>query len=93
MKIFNLFKPKYTISFLDSKWNPIKRHIKMSSIPRADEMIYHEGSYYTVINVVYTLNKTQEVLIIMEKTIIKNGSKTPENEGIEKKVKKSCKKT
>ena len=64
----------------------------MSMVPRADEMIYHEGSYYTVINVVYTLNKTQEVLIIMEKTILKNGSETPENEGVEKKLKKVVKK-
>lgn len=92
MKIFNLFKPKYTISFLDSKWNPIKRHLKMSSVPRADELVYYEKEYYTVVNVVYTLNKTEEILIILEKTIMKNEVETPENEGIEKKLKKVVKK-
>jgi|688.fasta_scaffold464945_2 hypothetical protein len=92
MKIFNLFKQKYTISFVDSKWNPIKRHIKMFTVPRADELIHYEGEYYTVINIVYTLNKTKEVLVILEKTITKKEVKTPENEGLEKKLKKVVKK-
>jgi nitrogenase subunit NifH len=92
MKIFNLFKRKYTISFVDSKWNPIKRHIKMSTIPRADELIHYENVYYTVINIVYTLNKSEEVLVILEKIITKNEAETPENEGIEKKLKKVVKK-
>ena len=64
----------------------------MSMIPRADELIHYEGVYYTVINIVYTLNKSEEVLVILEKTITKNEAEMPENEGIEKKLKKVVKK-
>jgi len=92
MKLLNLFRRKYILSFIDSKWNPIKRHIKLSTIPRADELIYYEGVYYTVVNVVHTLNKSKEILIILEKSFIKNEAETPENEGIEKKIKKVIKK-
>jgi len=62
-----MFRTKYTISILDSKWLPIKRGIKLPIIPRANEFIFIDDEYYQVSNVVHSLNKKQDIFIIVEK--------------------------
>lgn len=64
-----MFKNKYTISLLDSKWQPLKRNFKVDVIPRANEFIYLNDEYYKVLNVVHTLNNKQEIFVIIEKII------------------------
>lgn len=64
-----MFKPKYTISILDSKWQPIKRNLKLSIIPRMNEYIFLNDQYHKVINVVHTFNKTQDVFLIIEEIV------------------------
>ena len=61
-----MFKPKYTVSLLNSKWEPLKRNLKISIIPRRDEFIYFNDKYYIVLNVVHTLNKTHDIFVIIE---------------------------
>jgi hypothetical protein len=61
-----MFRRKYTVSILNSKWVPIKRNVKLVIIPRADEYIYLNGKYYQVLNVVHTLNDNQDIFIIIE---------------------------
>jgi len=61
-----MFKSKYTISFLNCKWTPLKRNLKITVIPRIDEFIYLEGKYYRVINVVHMMNKNQDIFIIID---------------------------
>ena len=63
-----MFKRKYNTSILDSKWVPIKRNLKLTFIPRKDEYIWYIDKYFLVINIVYTLNKDEEILIIVEET-------------------------
>lgn len=61
-----MFKRKYNTSLLDSKWNPIKRNLKLSIIPRIHEYIYYEDKYYMVLNVVHQLNDKHDIFIIVE---------------------------
>jgi len=46
-----MFKKKYSISILDSKWIPIKRNVKMEVIPSRDEYILFDEKYYVVLNI------------------------------------------
>lgn len=61
-----MFKKKYTISMLDSKWIPLKRNIKMSIIPRRDEYIWIDEKYFIVLNIVHSITDKQEVFIVVE---------------------------
>ena len=61
-----MFKKKYSISILDSKWIPIKRNVKMEVVPRRDEYIWFEEKYYIVLNVVHSITDKQEVFVVVE---------------------------
>lgn len=61
-----MFKKKYTISILDSKWIPLKRNVKMVIIPRRDEYIWLDEKYFIVLNVVHSITDKQEVFIVVE---------------------------
>lgn len=61
-----MFKKKYSISILDSKWIPIKRNVKMEVVPRRDEYIWFEDKYYIVLNVVHSITDKQEVFVVVE---------------------------
>lgn len=67
-----MFKKKYTVSMLDSKWIPLKRNIKMSFIPRRDEYIWIDEKYFVVLNVVHSITTKQEIFIIVEEQENKN---------------------
>jgi len=64
--IKNLFKKKYTVNILDSKWQVISEDVKLEKIPRQDEYIWSGTRYYQVINIVHIFNKKQQILIIVE---------------------------
>lgn len=61
-----MFKKKYSISILDSKWIPIKRNVKMEVVPRRDEYIWFDEKYYIVLNVVHSITDKQEVFVVVE---------------------------
>jgi hypothetical protein len=61
-----MFKKKYTVSMLDSKWVPLKRNIKITIIPRRDEYIWLDEKYFIVLNVVHSITDKQEVFIVVE---------------------------
>ena len=60
-----MLKSKYTVSILNSKWEPIKRNLKLSIIPRRDEFIYMNEQYHQVLNVVHMLNENQDIFVII----------------------------
>ncbi len=60
-----MFKLKYTVSFLDSKWNILKNNIKLYSLPRKDEYVFFNGLYYEVLNVVHTIDKNHSIYVII----------------------------
>jgi hypothetical protein len=63
---------KYTISLLDSKWQVIKRNMKMNVVPRKDEFIWYLEKYYLILNIIYTLNPNDEIILVVEEQAIKN---------------------
>lgn len=63
-----MFKTKYNISLLDSKWNSLKRNINLPIIPRKGEFIFFSEHYYEVLNVVHIpplYDKKQDIFIII----------------------------
>jgi hypothetical protein len=61
-----MFDKKYNASIIDGKWFPIKRGLKLSCIPRIDEFIYLNETYYRVVSVIHQLVKKQEIIIVVE---------------------------
>ena len=61
-----MFNVKYSVSILNSKWEVIKRNLKLSVIPRKDEYIFLDDRYVSVVNVIHTLNKKHEIFVIIE---------------------------
>ena len=59
---------KYTITFLNEKWETLKTCNSIEFIPRAHEIIYlpEFEKYFRVVNVVYNFTKVQGVFIIIE---------------------------
>ena len=75
-----MFKRKYTVSLLDSKWVVLKRDVKLSVIPRRDEYLYFDNQYYEVLNVIHMLNNKQDIFVIINGIQNKNLVKTIENQ-------------
>jgi len=60
-----MFKRKYNVTLLDSKWLVVKRNVNFTIIPRKDEFIFLDEKYFEVINVIHMLNNKQEIFIII----------------------------
>jgi hypothetical protein len=65
------FSEKYTITFINSKWEIVKSDIKMKIVPQRDEYIYMDDKYYDVLNVVHSLGKKHNILVIIDETKLK----------------------
>ncbi|MEI6880341.1 MAG: hypothetical protein WCK82_03280 [Bacteroidota bacterium] len=63
-----MFKSKYKVTLIDSKWNVVKNNIKLSVLPRRDEYVFFDGLYYLVLNVVHVLDGKQGVFVIINET-------------------------
>lgn len=63
-----MFKRKYLVSILNENWDIIKDSVKLTVIPRANELLYisEYNLYYTVINVIHYLNDKQGVFLIVK---------------------------
>ena len=61
-----MFRTKYTVSILNSKWEVIKSNLKLSVVPREGELIFLDGKYVDVIKVIHMLNKKQDIFVIIE---------------------------
>lgn len=62
------FDKKYTVTFINSKWEVVKSNVKLNSIPQRDEYIYMNEKYYDVLNVVHSIDKTHQILVIIDET-------------------------
>lgn len=65
-----MFKKKYKIVILDSKWKILENNLKLDVIPRQKEYIWSGTKYYQVLNVVHNIKEPQLVSIIVD--IIEN---------------------
>jgi hypothetical protein len=63
-----MFRTKYKVTLIDSKWNVVKNNMKLSVLPRRDEYVFFDGLYFLVLNVVHTLDGKQGVFIIINET-------------------------
>jgi len=59
---------KYTVTFLNSKWEIVKSNVKLLTVPQRDEYIYMDDRYYDVLNVVHMVNKNHQIFVIIEET-------------------------
>lgn len=59
-----MFKTKYTVTILNSKWELIKK-LELEVIPRKDEFIYMNAQYYIVLNVIHDLSSKPHVLVVI----------------------------
>lgn len=67
-----MFKIKYNVTLLDSKWNIVKKNVKLFSLPRKDEYIFFDGLYYEVLNVVHDINKNHLIYVIINEVPYQN---------------------
>lgn len=76
-----MFRRKYTVTILDSKWSVIKNRLKLDVIPRKDELLFFDNLYYEVINIVHVLKEKQGIFVIVNEF---KHQQTTENEWIKK---------
>lgn len=67
-----MFKTKYNVSLLDSKWNIVKKNVSLFSLPRKDEYIFFNDLYYEVLNVVHDINKKHLIYVIINEVSHQN---------------------
>lgn len=62
-------RKKINIGIMDSSWNIMVENVKVTNIPRIDELIYLEldEQYYQVKTVVHNIHKNQDIFVIVEK--------------------------
>lgn len=60
-----MFRKKYTVTLLNSKWEVVKRNLPFEVIPRRDEFIWFEEQYFEVVNVVHQIDKKQSIFVIV----------------------------
>ena len=65
------FSKKYTITFINSKWEIVKSGVKMDVIPQRDEYIYMDDKYHSVLNVVHSMGEKHNILVIIDETKLK----------------------
>lgn len=64
--IFNIFKSKYTVVILNSKWEILEKNLKLIKLPRQKEYIWSGTKYYQVVHVVHNITSRQQISLIVE---------------------------
>ena len=62
-----IFK-KYSVTFLNEKWEVVREGVKIKHIPRANELVFlpEHNKYFRVANVIHNFNGEQNIFIIIE---------------------------
>jgi len=61
-----MFKTKYNITLLDSKWNTIKTNVKFDYVPSRNDYVYIDEIYYKVLTVIHQMRVKQEIFLILD---------------------------
>lgn len=64
--IFNIFKSKYTVVILNSKWEILEKNLKLIKLPRQKEYIWSGTKYYQVVYVVHNITSKHQISLIVE---------------------------
>lgn len=62
-----MFRKKYIVTILDSKWNIVKNRMVFNTLPRSGEYIYFDNVYYEVINIVHSMETKHNIFLIVNK--------------------------
>jgi len=65
------FSKKYTVTFLNSKWEIVKSKIKLNVIPQKGEYVYMNNRYYDVLNLIHSIDNQHNIHIVVEESQIK----------------------
>jgi hypothetical protein len=63
-----MFWKKPKINIIDTNWHPIAMNVKVDFLPRKDEYIFLNETYYEVVNVVHSCKKNSSVFVIVNCT-------------------------
>ena len=63
-----MFITKYKVTLINSKWEVVKNKVKLYVLPRRDEYVFFDDSYFLVLNVVHVLDGEQGIFIIINET-------------------------
>ena len=66
LKYLNIFRNKYNVTLMDSKWSPIKKNVNLKRIPTVEEYVYFNEKYYKVLSVIHVINKRGGVYIVID---------------------------
>lgn len=61
-----MFRTKYNVTILDSKWQVVKNNIKLAVVPRQGEYIYMNNKYVNVLNVVHSIDDKHAIFVVVE---------------------------
>jgi hypothetical protein len=66
--MLNFFSKKYTITLISEKWERLENNIKMTNVPRYSEFIFlkKKNIYYKVENVIYSIDKKNDIFIVVK---------------------------
>ncbi len=65
-----MYRRKYTVTFIDSKWSIIKKNVKLDSIPRYGEYVFFDGVYHEVIQVIHEVLKKHFIFGLKSRILI-----------------------
>ncbi len=62
-----MFSRKYNVTILNSKWEFIKKNIKLNIVPRKGEYLFIENQYYEIMIIVHNIiDEKQGIFLIVE---------------------------
>ena len=64
-----MFKTKYIATIINSKWERLKNKPKLSSIPNKDELLYFDGKYYKIINIIHSVDSEHQITIVVDELL------------------------
>ncbi len=76
-----MFRTKYTVTVLDSKWQVVKNNLKLSVVPRQGEYIYMDNKYVNVINIVHSVDLKHTIFVVVEEISVQpQNNLSPDNQ-------------
>jgi len=61
-----MFFKNSVINIIDKNWLTIKKNVKFKHIPRVDELILIDKTYYKVITIIHDTDNDNNIFIVVE---------------------------
>jgi len=63
-----MFRKKYVVTILNSKWEVFKNKESFITIPRSGEYIFSDEKYYEVLNIIHVLGDKKGVFVVINES-------------------------